>query len=104
MKYAIYQIRLTDAEVDLINTTQDFNSVPKKKAKIDMEFDFAGRKIGGLAYDAFVEKGKGFETTYKGPFPSFRIAPIATVFPSLLRLTLRPLQSPAASPSISMPF
>jgi len=57
MKYAIYQIRLTDAEVDLINTTQDFNSVPKKKAKIDMEFDFAGRKIGGLAYDAFVEKG-----------------------------------------------
>ena len=56
MKFAIYQIRITDAEVDLINATGDFNSVPKKKAKIDMEFDFAGHKIGGLA-DAAWEAG-----------------------------------------------
>lgn len=57
MKYAIYQIRITEAQIDLINETGDFNSVPAKKAKIDMEFDFRGHKIGGLAYDAFVEKG-----------------------------------------------
>lgn len=56
MKYAIYQIRITDAEVDLINE-KGFDAVPAKKAKIDMEFDFAGHKIGGLAYDAFIEKG-----------------------------------------------
>lgn len=56
MKYAIYQIRITDAEVDLINE-KGFDAVPAKKAKIDMEFDFAGHKIGGMAYDAFVEKG-----------------------------------------------
>ena len=54
MKYAIYQIRLTDAQIDRINETQSFESVPAKKAKIDMEMDFAGHKIGGLAYDAFV--------------------------------------------------
>jgi len=56
MKYAIYQIRITDAEFDLINE-KGFDAVPAKKAKIDMEFDFRGTKIGGLAYDAFVEKG-----------------------------------------------
>jgi len=56
MKYAIYQIRITDAEVDLINE-KGFDAVPAKKAKIDMEFDFRGHKIGGLAYDAFVENG-----------------------------------------------
>ena len=55
MKYAIYQIRLTEAQIDLINETQSFESVPAKKAKIDMDMDFAGHKIGGLAYDAFVE-------------------------------------------------
>ena len=56
MKYAIYQIRITDAEFDLINE-KGFDAVPAKKAKIDMEFDFRGHKIGGLAYDAFVENG-----------------------------------------------
>jgi urease accessory protein UreE len=54
MKYAIYQIRLTDAQIDRINETQSFESVPAKKAKIDMDMDFSGDKIGGLAYDAFV--------------------------------------------------
>jgi hypothetical protein len=54
MKYAIYQIRLTDAQIDRINETQSFESVPAKKAKIDMDMDFRGDKIGGLAYDAFV--------------------------------------------------
>ena len=54
MKYAIYQIRLTDAQIDRINETQSFESVPAKKAKIDMDMDFRGNKIGGLAYDAFV--------------------------------------------------
>lgn len=51
-KFAIHQIKITDAEIDLINSTGDFNAVPKKKVQIDMEFDFGGDKIGGLAYDA----------------------------------------------------
>ena len=46
MKYAIYQIRLTDAQIDRINETQSFESVPAKKAKIDMDMDFRGDKIG----------------------------------------------------------
>ena len=50
MKFAIYQISLTDAEIDLINSTGDFNSVPKKAASLKM--DFANDEIGGLAYDA----------------------------------------------------
>ena len=51
MKFAIYQIRLTDAEVDLINE-KGHDSVAKHKAKIDMQFDFQGHKIGGYADDA----------------------------------------------------
>lgn len=55
MKFAIYQIRLTDAEVDLINE-KGHDAVAKHKAKIDMQFDFAGHKIGGYA-DAALENG-----------------------------------------------
>ena len=53
MKFAIYQIQLTDAQVDLINETGDFNSVPAFAAKNKISMDFAGNKIGGLASDAF---------------------------------------------------
>lgn len=59
MKFAVYQIQLTDAEVDLVNETGDFNSVPKAKAKMDMDFDFSGHKIGGMADEAMA---KGFYT------------------------------------------
>lgn len=42
----------------------DFNDVPQS---------FTYKQLSENLKDAFVEKGKGFETTYKGPFPSFRI-------------------------------
>lgn len=58
-KFAIYQIQLTEAEVDLINQTGDFNSVPKQKAKLDMGLDFSGNKIGGMADEAMA---KGYYT------------------------------------------
>jgi hypothetical protein len=53
MKFAIYQIQITEAQVDLINETGDFGAVPAQKAKMDMTMDFDGNKIGGLASDAF---------------------------------------------------
>ena len=46
MKYQVLQIRITDAEADLINETGDFNAVPKFKARRDMDFPrLAGKKI-----------------------------------------------------------
>lgn len=51
-KFAIYQIQLTDAEVDLINKTGDFNAVPKKALKLKMDMDFEGHRIGGFADEA----------------------------------------------------
>lgn len=53
MKFAIYQIQITEAQVDLINETGDFGAVPAQKAKMDMTMDFDGNKIGGLASGAF---------------------------------------------------
>lgn len=53
MKFALYQIRITDAEVDLINATGDFNSVPKKAIALKMDMDFRGEKIGALASEAW---------------------------------------------------
>lgn len=51
MIYAVYQIQLTDAEVDLINE-KGHNAVAKHVAKLDMDMDFSGNKIGDLAADA----------------------------------------------------
>ena len=42
----------------------DFNDVP---------VSYTYREISSGLNDAFVESGSGLETTYKGPFPSFRI-------------------------------
>lgn len=42
----------------------DFNDVPQS---------YTYKSISENLNDAFIEKGNGFETTYKGPFPSFRI-------------------------------
>jgi hypothetical protein len=53
MKFAIYQIQITDEQIDLINSTGDFGAVPAKKAQLDMQMDFSGNKIGGLASDAW---------------------------------------------------
>lgn len=51
MKFAVYQIQLTDAEVDLINE-KGHDAVAKHKAKLDMQMDFAGHKIAGYADNA----------------------------------------------------
>ena len=53
MKFAVYQIQLTEAQRNTVNETGDFDSVPAMGAKIKMEMDFAGNKIGGIASDAF---------------------------------------------------
>jgi len=37
MNYKLYQIHLTDAEVDMVNA-KGHNSVPKQKLKLDMNF------------------------------------------------------------------
>lgn len=42
----------------------DFNDVP---------ISYAYRQLSKSLNDAFLERGMGLETTYKGPFPSFRI-------------------------------
>jgi hypothetical protein len=50
MKFAVYQIQLTSAQVDLINA-KGHSAVPAQIAKLDMTMDFQGDKIGGLASD-----------------------------------------------------
>jgi hypothetical protein len=55
MNYKLYQIHLTDAEVDQVNA-EGHNSVPKQKAKLDMSFT---DKVAELASDAF---SKGYYT------------------------------------------
>lgn len=52
MKFAIYQIQLTDAQYDLINA-EGHDAVPSHVAKLKMTMDFDGNKIGGIASDAF---------------------------------------------------
>jgi lipoate-protein ligase A len=52
MKYAIYQIQLSDAQYDLINA-KGHDAVPAHMAKMKMTMDFDGGKIGGLASDAW---------------------------------------------------
>lgn len=52
MKFAIYQIQLTDEQVDTINA-KGHNSVPAHKMKLDMTMDFSGHKIGGLASESW---------------------------------------------------
>ena len=52
MKFAVYQIQLTDDQIDTINA-KGHDSVPAQKAKLDMTMDFGGERIGGLAVDAF---------------------------------------------------
>ena len=50
MKYAIYQIQFTTAQYKAINSNEN---VPAFKARNDMMMDFAGHKMGSLAYEAF---------------------------------------------------
>lgn len=53
MKFAVYQIQLTEAQVNTVNETGDFSAVPAFKYMTDMRMDFPGHKIGGLADEAF---------------------------------------------------
>lgn len=52
-KFAVYQIKLTKDQRNLINETGDFNAVPAFAAQNAMMLDFRGEKIGGLADNAF---------------------------------------------------
>ena len=49
MKFAVYQIALTSAQVTAVNAGE---KVPAFEARTAMMMDFAGHKIGGLASDA----------------------------------------------------
>jgi hypothetical protein len=53
--YKVYQIQLSDADVDMIND-KGHNSVPHHKAKLDMQFN---DNMGASAKDAF---DKGYYT------------------------------------------
>jgi len=63
MKYKIFQINLTDDEIDTINAAGDHNAVPKNKLRLDImtismlkhETSF-GKPVGHLVKEAF-EKG-----------------------------------------------
>ena len=55
MNYKLYQIQLTDQEVDKINA-EGHNSVPKHRLKLDMSFN---DNVAELASDAF---SKGYYT------------------------------------------
>jgi hypothetical protein len=52
MKYSVYQIQLTDAEIDQIND-KGHDAVPAQVAKLKMIMDFSGDRIGQTAYEAF---------------------------------------------------
>ena len=55
MKYKIFQINLTDDEIDTINAAGDHGAVPKNKLRLDIEMSF-GKPVGHLVKEAF-EKG-----------------------------------------------
>ena len=55
MNYKLYQIHLTDAEVDQVNA-EGHNSVPKQKLKLDMNFNESPEAI------AKEGKDKGYYT------------------------------------------
>lgn len=52
MKYAVYQIQLSDAEYDLINA-KGHDAVPAQVARLKMTANFNGDRIGQYACEAF---------------------------------------------------
>ena len=50
MNYKLYQIHLTDAEVDQVNA-EGHNSVPKQKLKLDMNFNDKPESIAKQGMD-----------------------------------------------------
>ena len=50
MNYKLYQIHLTDAEVDQVNA-EGHNSVPKQKLKLDMNFNESPEAIAKEGMD-----------------------------------------------------
>jgi len=53
--YKIWQINLTDEEIDTINTSGDHGAVPKNVLRMKIEMSF-GKPVGHLVKEAF-EKG-----------------------------------------------
>jgi len=53
--YKIWQINLTDAEIDTINAIGDHGAVPKNMLRMKIEMSF-GKPVGDLVKEAF-EKG-----------------------------------------------
>lgn len=53
--YKIWQINLTDAEIDAINEAGDHGAVPKNMLRMKIEMSF-GKPVGDLVKEAF-EKG-----------------------------------------------
>ena len=53
--YKIWQINLTDAEIDTINASGDHGAVPKNLLRLNIEMSF-GKPVGNLVKEAF-EKG-----------------------------------------------
>ena len=70
--YKVYQIQLTDAEVDHVNAN-GHDSLPKQKIKVDMDFDFRGNKIASMARDAM-------DSGYYNHVANIRAADVAQVF------------------------
>ena len=54
MKYSVYQINLSEAQINLINE-KGFDAVPEQKVKMDMQFDFGGKGIENIASQAFAD-------------------------------------------------
>lgn len=55
MKYQLFQIQLTDSEVNIINTAQSHDVIPKNKMRIAMQMDFSGSKTAYMAKEAFTK-------------------------------------------------
>jgi hypothetical protein len=57
MKYQIFQIRVTEAEVNIMNATEDYSKAPRIKARRDLQFPrLVNSTVEALAKEAF-EKG-----------------------------------------------
>lgn len=50
-KFKVFQIQLTDAEVDHVNAN-GHDSLPKHRIRIDMDMDFSGTQVAKLAREA----------------------------------------------------
>ena len=81
MNYKLYQIHLTDAEVDQVNA-EGHNSVPKQKLKLDMNFNEHPESIAaeGMARGYFTHVSNIYtEQGLEGVFEVGNIGPEANI-------------------------